>query len=605
MRQVALGAGLRSCWSEPILSANGAVLGTFANYRKRPSAPSPAEIQSIVYAAQIASIAIERKQAIQALRESEALLSVKSRTLEITLERMEQGVMMVNADRVVEVCNRRAIELLDLPVELMASKPRFEQVLEHQWSTDEFAYTPEDVRRFVRAGGILDQPQCYERKRPNGRVLEVQSVPLEGGGVLRTYSDITDRKHAEARRQELEAQLLEARKLEAIGTLAGGIAHDFNNIMAAILGNTVLAQEDIGEGHPAQRFLGQVIKAGQRARSLVQQILAFSRQQPSESASVPLSPLVEESVAMLRSMAGPHAQLRAILPDARLAVMGNPTQLQQILMNLGTNALHALPDGFGQIDIGLEECHFADEGPSTRPAGLEPGAYAHIWVHDTGCGMDERTREHIFEPFFSTKPVGQGTGLGLAVVHGIVKALGGVINVTSEVGRGSKFDLYLSLVEHESQAVPLDLSEADPARGNGQHIVYIDDDEVMALMVQGLLLRLGYRTTAFLVAQEAIESIASGAQDVDLVVTDFNMPGLSGLDVVRILADIRPGLPVVISSGYVSDDLLASAAALGVRAVMQKEHTIEELGAVVHAALPTQPQVAGVVSKSERSLLLR
>jgi CheY-like chemotaxis protein len=160
-----------------------------------------------------------------------------------------------------------------------------------------------------------------------------------------------------------------------------------------------------------------------------------------------------------------------------------------------------------------------------------------------------------------------------------------VIHVTSEVGRGSRFDLFLSLVEHETQPVPLDLSEADPARGNGQHIVYIDDDEVMALMVQGLLLRLGYRTTGFLVAQEAIESIASGAQDVDLVVTDFNMPGLSGLDVVRILADIRPGLPVVISSGYVSDDLLASAAALGVHAVMQKEHTIEELGAVVHAAL--------------------
>jgi CheY-like chemotaxis protein len=333
--------------------------------------------------------------------------------------------------------------------------------------------------------------------------------------------------------------------------------------------------------------LGQVIKAGQRARSLVQQILAFSRQQPSESASVPLSPLVEESVAMLRSMADPHAQVRAILPGARLAVMGNPTQLQQILMNLGTNALHALPDGFGQIDIGLEECHFADKASSTRPAGLEPGAYAHIWVQDTGCGMDERTREHIFEPFFTTKPVGQGTGLGLAVVHGIVKTLGGVINVTSEVGRGSKFDLFLPLVEHEPQPVPLDMTEVESVRGSGQHIFYIDDDEVMTLMVQGLLVRLGYRTTCFLSAQEAIESISSSAQEVDLVVTDFNMPGLSGLDVVRILGGIRLGLPVVISSGYVSDDLRASAAALGVRAVLQKEHTIEELGAVVHAVLQT------------------
>jgi CheY-like chemotaxis protein len=288
---------------------------------------------------------------------------------------------------------------------------------------------------------------------------------------------------------------------------------------------------------------------------------------------------------MLRTMAGPHAKLRALLPDARLAVMGNSTQLQQILMNLGTNALHALPEGLGQVDVGLEERHFADGASSTRLVGLEPGAYAHIWVQDTGCGMDERTRQHIFEPFFTTKPVGQGTGLGLAVVHGIVKTLGGVINVTSEVGRGSKFDLFLPLVEHESQPVPLDLTDGDPARGSGQHIVYIDDDEVMVLMVQGLLLRLGYRTTCFLAAQEAIESMASDAYEADLVVTDFNMPGLSGLDVVRVLAGIRPGLPVVISSGYVSDDLRASAAALGVRAVMQKEHTIEELGAVVHAAL--------------------
>jgi signal transduction histidine kinase/ActR/RegA family two-component response regulator len=492
---------------------------------------------------------------------------------------------MVSSDRVVEVCNRRAIKLLDLPAELMASKPSFEQVLEYQWSTDEFSDTPEEMRQFVRGGGILDQPQRYERKRPNGLVIEVQSVPLEGGGVLRTYTDITDRKLAEVKRQALEAQLLEARKLEAIGTLAGGIAHDFNNIMAAILGNAALAREDLGEGHPAQPLLGQITKAGQRARSLVQQILAFSRQQPSEFVSVPLPPLVEESVAMLRSIAGPHSQLHAILPDTRLAVMGNPTQLQQILMNLGTNALHALPNGVGQIDIGLEERHFADQASLSRPAGLEPGAYAHLWVQDTGCGIDERTREHIFEPFFTTKPVGRGTGLGLAVVHGIVKTLGGAINVTSEVGRGSTFDLFLPLVDHESQAIPLDLTDVEPARGNGQHIVYIDDDEVMALMVQGLLLRLGYRVTYFLEAQEAIDAISNNAEEVDLVVTDFNMPNLSGLDVVRILAGIRPGLPVVISSGYVSDDLLASAAELGVRGVMQKEHTIEELGAVVHMAL--------------------
>lgn len=587
-REIAEQAGLRACWSEPIFGADGTVLGTFANYRDKPGVPSSADIESIVDAAQIASIAIERKRGIQALRASEALLAAKSHTLEATLERLEQGVMMVNADRIVEVCNHRAIELLDLPPELMASKPSFQQVLEFQWSTDEFAHTPESLRQFVRGGGILDQPQCYERVRPNGRVLEIQSIPIEGGGVLRTYTDVTERKRSEAMRIALEAQLLEAKKLEAIGTLAGGIAHDFNNIMAAILGNTALARQDVGEGHPAQRFLEQIGKAGQRARSLVQQILAFSRQQPNEFVSVPLRPLVEETLTMLRSMTSPSVHLRCVLPDAKLAVMGNPTQLQQVLMNLGTNAWHALREGAGHIEIGLEERLFA-EGSTHRPAGLAPGAYAHLWVHDDGCGIDDETRQRIYEPFFTTKPVGRGTGLGLAVVHGIVKTLGGAIELTSAVGQGSTFDLFLPLVDHESRPMPLDSADLDLARGNGQHVLYVDDDEVMAVMVQGLLQRLGYRATYFLEARAAIESITRDPDGVDLVVTDFNMPNVSGLDVVRALADIRPDLPVLISSGYVSDELRASASDLGVRAVMQKEQTLEELGGLVHAALRAVP----------------
>ena len=584
-REVADRAGLLACWSEPIFGADGTVLGTFASYRDRPSVPSATDIEHIVDAAHVASIAIERKRSIQALRVSEALLAEKSQTLEATLERMEQGVMMVNAERIVEVCNRKAIELLDLPAELMASKPTFAQVLEFQWATDEFAHTTESVREFVRGGGILDEPQSYERTRPNGRVIEIRSIPIEGGGVLRTYTDITERKRSEAMRLALEAQLLEAKKLEAIGTLAGGIAHDFNNIMAAILGNAALARQDLGEGHRARPFLEQIAKAGLRARSLVQQILAFSRQQPNEFISVPLRPVIEETLTMLRSMTGASVRLRSVLPDVKLAVMGNPTQLQQVLMNLGTNAWHALRDGAGTIEIGLEERTILD-GSMRSPAGLAAaGSYAHLWVRDDGCGMDDETRERIYEPFFTTKPVGKGTGLGLAVVHGIVKTLGGAIEVTSAPGQGSTFDLYLPLVDHETRPMPLDCADVDLAHGDGQHVLYVDDDEVMAVMVQGLLQRLGYRATYFLDAHAAIQAVERDPEGVDLVVTDFNMPNVSGLDVVRALADIRPDLPVVISSGYVSDELRSSALDLGVRAVMQKEHTLEELGWIVNAAL--------------------
>jgi PAS domain S-box-containing protein len=584
-RDLAKQAGLRACWAEPIRGANGIVLGALASYHDRPRAPSSSEIHTIVEAAQVASIAIERKRSEQALRDSEARLSEQSRTLQATLERMEQGVMMVGTDQVVEVCNRRAIELLDLPPALMASRPRFADVLAYQWSTDEFAHTPEDLRQFVRAGGILDEPQRYERRRPNGLVIEVQSVPIAGGGVLRTYTDITDRQRAEATRLVLEAQLLEARKLEAIGTLAGGIAHDFNNILAAILGNVALARDAVDAGHPAQQFLEQIGKAGQRARSLVQQILAFSRQQPAEFVPVTLRGLVEETVTMLRSTAGPAVTLRLVVSDARLVVQGNPTQLQQVLMNLGTNALHALRDGAGHIEIGLAQGDVSGEAASPSTASTAPFGHAHLWVADDGVGMSDETRQRIFEPFFTTKPVGQGTGLGLAVAHGIVETHGGRIEVTSAVGRGSRFDLYLPLIDQDSAPAPLDAITLGPARGRGQHVLYVDDDEVMALMVQSLLQRLGYRVTVSPGAREAIEVVTAAPDDFDLVVTDFNMPKHSGLDVVRGLAGIRPSLPVVIISGYVSEELRANASALGVRAVMQKEHTLEELGTLVHEVL--------------------
>jgi CheY-like chemotaxis protein len=219
-----------------------------------------------------------------------------------------------------------------------------------------------------------------------------------------------------------------------------------------------------------------------------------------------------------------------------------------------------------------------------------PDARVRLWVRDDGCGMDDETRERIFEPFFTTKALGQGTGLGLAVAHGIVEAHGGSIVVESAVGQGSTFHLYLPLVDPVGQPLPLESDvAATPARGHGQHVLYIDDDEVMAAMVHGLLQRLGYRATCLLDAQEAIAFVARDPQDIDLVVTDFNMPNCSGLDVARALAGIRPGLPVAISSGYVSDELRTRAAELGVCAVMQKEHTLEELGALVHAAL-TAPQ---------------
>ena len=587
LRHTAERAGLQAVWFERIVGSDGAVLGTFACFHSEARTPSPEAISVVVDAVQVVAIAIDRERSLQALRDSRSLLAAKSAALEATLERMEQGVMMVSPAHIVEVCNRRAIELLDLPPALMASRPSFSQVLEYQWSTNEFESTPERLRDFVRAGGILDQPQSYERVRPNGRVVEVRSVPIEGGGVLRTYTDVTELRRAEAERLALEAQLMEARKLEAIGTLAGGIAHDFNNIMAAILGNASLAGHELAPTHPAQGFLEQITKTGKRARSLVQQILAFSRHQQSEPVSVLLNPLVEETVAMLRASVGPAVHLEVSLPNLRLAVMGEATQLEQILMNLGTNAVQALRAGSGRIEIALEvlELDESDEAQRRPQPDLAPGSYAVLRVSDDGDGIDEPTRLRLFEPFFTTKAPGAGTGLGLAVVHGIVKAMNGQIEVDSAPDRGSTFRVYLPLVNHDSRLMGLDPLEDDPPGGSGQHVLYVDDDEVMAQLVKSLLQRLGYRCTSSAGATEALAVLEAAAADFELVVTDYNMPGPSGLELSRILANARPALPVVITSGYVSESLCAQASALGVSAVMQKERTLEELGAVVHRAL--------------------
>ncbi len=573
--------GLSACCSEPIVGSGGTLLGALATYRRDAGQPSASDIDSLVEAAQIAAIAIERKRAEQALQDREERLqrALDASRLALWDFDLDSGEVYIS-DAWSEMLGGPRVPTSTTAAALMTlvpdeDRPRIATALADTLSGRSSTYSVE-----------------HRVRRPDGRTLWVLSqgrvVERDASGCVHravgTNRDITQRKRAELTQALLEAQLREAQKLEAIGTLAGGIAHDFNNIMAAILGNVAFARQDLGAEHPVQSHLKQISKAGQRARSLVQQILAFSRKQADEQVNQPLAPMVEETVAMIRSMAGRSARVELVLPHGPLDVKANMTQLQQVLLNLGTNAWQALPGGAGHVEIGLDQA-VIEGGSARRPARLAAGTYAHLWVRDDGCGMDEATRTRIFEPFFTTKPIGQGTGLGLAVAHGIVEAHGGAIAVTTAPGQGSSFDIYLPLVDHESGLMPLEASPGEPQRGTGQHVLYVDDDEVMALMVQGLLERLGYRATCLLDAREAIAAVEREPAAIDLVVTDFNMPNVSGLDVVRAVARIRADLPVVISSGYVSDELRASAAELGVRSILQKEHTLEELGALVHESL--------------------
>ncbi|HEY9066012.1 MAG TPA: response regulator [Burkholderiaceae bacterium] len=410
------------------------------------------------------------------------------------------------------------------------------------------------------------------------RVTSEDATPM----VRIAMTDISDRKEAEADMHRFEAQLRHVQKMESVGTLAGGIAHDFNNILGAIIGNVALARGLLAEGHTAQAHLDEIQKASVRARTLVRQILTFSRREPQELLTQPLRPIVEETHKLLRTTLPARVELEAVFDDAPLHVHADATQIQQVLMNLCTNAWHALVEGTGRICIGLDSVALA--GSARHPGGLPAGSYAHLWVSDTGIGMDAATRERIFEPFFTTKPVGQGTGLGLSVVHGILAAHHGAIEVESAPGAGSTFHLYLPAVPVEAAAeaaAAVRSGAPEPVRGHGEHVLYVDDDETMVVMVEHMLERSGYRVSSFQDAHAAIEAVRENPGNFDFVVTDFNMPEFSGLDVAHELHDIRPELPVVISSGYITEELRSQARDAGVRSLLEKQNTFEELGSLV------------------------
>ena len=410
-------------------------------------------------------------------------------------------------------------------------------------------------------------------------------------GVRVAITDIHERKEAESELIRYEAQLRHSQKMESIGTLAGGIAHDFNNIVGAILGNSALALEAVGADHPAGALLREVHKASMRARMLVRQILTFSRREPQELQTQSLQPVVDETHQLLRATLPAGIDLQTRIADDVPQVQADATQVQQVLMNLCTNAWHALQGGVGRICIGLDGV-VLDSPTCQRLGGLRPGRHAHLWVSDDGVGMDNATRERIFEPFFTTKPVGQGTGLGLSVAHGIVVAHHGAIEVESAPGVGTTLHLYLPVADTAGAAALAPRVQRVAAAGHGQRVFYVDDDETMVIMVERLLAREGYQVRTFNEAALAVAYVREHPQDVDLLVTDYNMPGSSGIELARELARIRPDLPVVLSSGYITDELRAEAREVGVRGLLEKENTFEELGALV-ARLLAGPVTAG------------
>ena len=407
-------------------------------------------------------------------------------------------------------------------------------------------------------------------------------------GLLGIGRDVTERKLASEAQAGLEAQLRQAQKMEAIGSLAGGIAHDFNNILTAIIGNVQLAEMELPDQHPARHLLGQTLVASQRAKELVQQILTFSRRQEQKREPTHLGVVVRDSIKLLRSVLPSTIQIGLQLPEALPPILADVTQLHQIVVNLATNAAHAMEEG-GRIDITVEEVIVDQEMVSQRPQ-LKLGRFLRLWVTDTGTGMDEQTLPRIFEPFFTTKETGKGTGLGLAVVHGIVQQHEGAIVVFSVPGKGTSFQIYFPVIVSSLTAVaqPLPTIKSvspHPDQGAGRCVMVVDDDELVLKVIEHVLRRAGYKVVGFNDPTSALKTFRETPAVFDLIITDLTMPRIKGTKLAVEIREIRPGLPIILVTGFGGGVNSTVFQGVGLYGPLQKPFTSESLLATVAQAL--------------------
>jgi len=397
---------------------------------------------------------------------------------------------------------------------------------------------------------------------------------------LQIATDISRIKDLEKESLRIQAQLQQAQKMEAIGTLAGGIAHDFNNILSAVIGYTEIALADVPEDTSQHRNLQEVLKAGSRARDLVKQILTFSRQTEQELKPIKINQIVRESLNLLRASLPTTVKIsQDILSDS--AVLADPTQIHQVIMNLCTNAAHALRAKGGQLKIDLSDVVLDGRFIEQHPY-LSPGVYIKLRVIDTGHGMEKAIVDRIFDPFFTTKERGEGTGMGLAVVLGIIKSHGGTITVESEMARGSTFNVFLPVIMRE---VDPEARTKAPIPTGSERILFIDDEKSLVDLGQQILERLGYKVTIRTSSVEALELFMEQPGKFDLVITDMTMPNMTGDDLAGKLMNIRADIPVILCTGYSERISRDRAHDLGIKEFILKPIVMRELAKTVRGVL--------------------
>jgi len=443
-----------------------------------------------------------------------------------------------------------------------------------------------------KAGPLIEEKIIrLDKKVIDVELSQIEVFDRDERAVMVVGRDITEQKKAEKEKAVLQEQLQQAQKMEAIGTLAGGIAHDFNNILAGILGYAELAGLDIPEGSKARYNLQQSIKSAHRAKDLVSQILAFSRQGAQERKPLDIRPVVKEGLKFLRSSLPATIEIRQGIEEELGAIEADPTQVYQVLMNLCTNAAHAMGDHGGVLEVSLNKVDL-DEGMSAPSVGIEPGPYLRLRVRDTGHGMTPDVLKRIFDPYFTTKEVGKGTGMGLAVVHGIVKNYGGGIAVSSEVGKGSTFDIYFPRIEGVSLGLVAEKVEPLPLGGH-ERVLFVDDEQTIVEVGQKILEHLGYDVVARTSSVEALELFKATPERFDLVIMDMTMPNMTGDRLAQEILGIRPRIPVILCTGfseYISEE---RAKTLGIREFVLKPLIMKDLAKAMRRALDSRKKKKG------------
>ena len=509
----------------------------------------------------------ERERAQQALRESEARFRQIYDKVPLMIHSIDREGQISNVNRkwlsemgysAEEVLGRTFDSILPPDV-----RSTVQSMLSHLWNDG--AEVDVDTRLIKKDGTIFDALL-------NSTVLV---DPTDGPVTLSVIQDVTDRNR-------MEDRLRQAQKMEAIGTLAGGIAHDFNNILYAIVGFVELALEDLPPDARGAENLREALEAADRARHVVHQILAFSRQSEQDRKPIQIGPVVTEVMRLLRASLPSTIELHHRTEQDLGLILADPTQIHQILMNLCANSFHSMRDHGGTLDIKLDKASL-DADFFERHPHVSPGRHVRLSVRDTGSGIAADSIHRIFEPYFTTKPAGEGTGLGLSVVHGIVKSCGGAIEVHSEPGEGTLFELYFPVFgdREERREEPGE----QPVSAGSERILLVDDELAIVQLGQQLLEGMGYEVVTRTSSVEALELFKVKPDLFDLIITDMTMPGMTGKDLARRMLQIRPGIPIILCTGFSSQIDEAKAQQIGIKAFAMKPLLMRDIAKLIRKVL--------------------